>query len=126
MKKLSITNRIEGTPLDRMIREFALNSGLFQIFLVIYIISSEEIFDLVSNPANYLLLIFAILQTWIIEKFGEKYGWKSAFFLLITPIIYSSLDIALEGWNKFHHLPYHIVYWGFSLFLVILTLWKKI
>lgn len=125
MKTLSIRQRIEGTPSRRMLREFLLNSGLFQIFLLLYIAVNDGVNDLFRDPANYLLLVSAVLQTLIIERWGRKSSWKNALFLLIAPTTYTIVDIAGEGWLKFLYPPYHFVYWGFSIFLVFFTLWRS-
>ena len=126
MKKQSISQRIEGTTRERMVREFFLSSGLFQIFHLTRITVNEGIEHLVNDPGNYLLLISAFLQTWIIERWGRKSGWRNALFLLIAPITYTVTDIANEGWYMFRYSSYHWIYWSFSILLVLFTLWRSI
>jgi class 3 adenylate cyclase len=125
MKSISISQRIEGTPKARMLREFFLNSGLFQIFFLTYIAANDGIKATLADPANYLLLISAVLQTWVIERFGRHSAWKTALFLLIAPLSYSLADIALDGWSKFINSPYHLIYWAFSALLALLTYWRS-
>jgi class 3 adenylate cyclase len=125
MSTKSISQRIEGTPKERMLREFFLNSGLFQIFFLTYIAVNEGIKGMLADPANYLLLISAVLQTWVIEYWGRHSPWKAALFLLIAPIAYSIADIAFDGWTEFISSPYHMIYWSFSVLLALLTYWRS-
>lgn len=125
MQKHSISNRIEGTPMDRMVHEF-LNSGLFQIFLLTYILVADGVHDLIYDPANYFLLASAFLQTWVIERWGRDSGWKNALLLLIAPITYTILDVSFEGWVIFAQSPYHFIYWTFSILLALFTLWRAV
>lgn len=126
MKKQPISQRIEGTSKERMLKEFLLNSGLFQILLLTYIASSEGITNFVKDPQTFILLGSAFLQTWIIERWGSKSGFKNALFLLIAPTAYTVLDVAREGWFEFQSSPYHVVYWAFSLLLALFTLWRSL
>jgi len=126
MKIPTISQRIEGTPKERMLHEFFMNSGLFQIFLITHIVISEGVKDLIRDPANYLLLISAIFQTWIIERYGRKTGWKNALFLLVAPTTYTVLDIAREGFVEFQNSPYHWIYWSFSILLALFTFWRSV
>lgn len=126
MNKQSITQRIEGTPQERMLREFFLSSGLFQIFHLMRIAVNEGLGELMDDPGNYLLLVSAFLQTWMIERWGRKSGWKNALFLLIAPAVYTVSDIAREGWFEFQSSPYHWIYWSFSILLALFTLWRSV
>jgi class 3 adenylate cyclase len=125
MKSISISQRIEGTPKERMLREFFLNSGLFQIFFLTYIVVNDGIKSALTDPANYLLLISAVLQTWVIEHSGRHSAWRSAVYLLIAPVAYSLVDVTLDGWTKFINSPYHLIYWAFSVLLALLTYWRS-
>lgn len=109
-----------------MIREFFLNSGLFQIFHLVRITINEGVGHLVGDPGNYLLLLGAFFQTWIIERWGRKSGWKHALFLLIAPALYTASDIVREGWLEFQSSPYHLIYWAFSISLAIFILWRSL
>lgn len=126
MKTRSISQRIEGTPYERMLREFFSNSGLFQIFHLMRIAVNEGPRHLIDEPGNYLLLISAFLQVWVIERWGRKSSWKNALFLLIAPVTYTVADIIREGWLDFQSSPYHSIYWIFSILLALFTLWRSI
>lgn len=110
-----------------MIYEFFMNSGLFQIFFITHIVINEGVKDIIRDPLNYILLIgSAVFQTWIIEYYGHKTGWKNALFLLIAPTIYTIFDIAREGLVEFQGSPYHWIYWSFSILLALFTLWRAV
>lgn len=126
MKTRSISQRIEGTPQERMLREFFSNSGLFQIFHLMRIAVNEGPRHLIDEPGNYLLLVSAFLQVWVIEHWGRKSNWKNALFLLIAPVTYTVADIVYEGWSEFQGSPYHSIYWIFSILLVLFALWRLI
>ncbi len=125
MNNPSISERIEGTKIERMTREFFLNSGLFQIFFLTYIFIADGAKDVLYDPASYVLTVGAFFQTWIIERWGRVSVWKNALFLLITPAAYTLTDVVSEGWFSFEHSLYHIIYWTFSLSLALLTLWRS-
>ncbi|OIO31128.1 hypothetical protein AUJ77_00670 [Candidatus Nomurabacteria bacterium CG1_02_43_90] len=70
MNNLSISQRIEGTQIERMAPEFFLNSGLFQIFFLTYIFIADGAKDVFYDPASYVLLGGAFFRPGLLSAGG--------------------------------------------------------
>lgn len=112
--------RIEGTPQGRILREFATNSGLFPLFDAIRLLTTDTLRNYVSDPAHWLLLLSAAVQSWFLGRKPDYHWAERAAGNLIAAGLYTITDIVLEGPAEFVSQPYHWVFWAFSLGMALL------
>lgn len=104
-----------GTRFERFLREFLTNSGIFFLFDMLRKLSSEEnLGQYLTSPAQWVLLGASLIQTWVITRDSRQSQWWHHF---IAPLLYTIIDIVLEGPNSFWEEPYHIFYWIWAAFM---------
>lgn len=107
-----------GTRLERFLREFLTNSGIFFLFDMLRKMSSEETLQqYASSPAHWVLLGASLVQTWVIARQTRQPKW---FHHFIAPFLYTIIDIFIEGLNSFWQEPYHIFYWIWASFMAMM------
>lgn len=104
-----------GKGIGLFVREFVTNSGLFWLFDAIRVIATDGVLHYLG--LSHLLLLGASLsQTLALSRQRTQRAWAANF---IAPLIYSMLDIVLEG-AEFFSKPYHLYFW---LYAALMALW---
>ncbi|RME51708.1 MAG: adenylate/guanylate cyclase domain-containing protein [Caldilineae bacterium] len=121
----TLETRLEGTPLTRFIAELVSNSALFPILDGIRSIAENGMLPYLQELSHYVLLGSSIVQAWFLAS-NPKASWQNRLLgNLIGVTLYSVLEIGLEG-RTFFLLPYHWLFWGFSLTLGVLSAWQSL
>ncbi len=122
MTTYSLTEQIEGSTRNRVIREFLTNSGIFPLFNGIRTLSVEGPQYYFTELPYYLLFLSAVIQAWFIGTRSPS-AWKQrALGNLIAPALYTLVDMPLEGAAEFLSEPYHWVFWIFAIGMTIFYL----
>jgi len=116
----TLNDRIQGGPGLRILREFATNSGIFPAFHVIRIITTLGFADFVSDPANFAILLAGAAQAVFLGMRSRYQWWQRALGNLIAPLLYTILDLILEGPAEYASAPYHWVFWIYAGFMAFL------
>lgn len=115
----TISNQIQGTPRNRIIREFVTNTAIYPFFDAIRVISSVGLFTYVTELPHYFLFLAAGIQAWYLGRRADLPWQRYALGNLIAPIIYTSIDLLWEGAEEVFSSPNHWVYWTFSAGMVL-------
>jgi len=142
MATTTITDRIQGTPRNRIIREFVTNTAIYPFFDAIRVISSVGLFTYMTELPHYFLFLAAGIQAWYLGRRTDQSWQRYALGNLIAPVIYTIIDLLWEGLDEVLSSPNHWVYWTFSvgmalfyaleglfpkgrrLFILLLNLWR--
>lgn len=122
MTVASLTQRIEGSPRNRIWREFATNSAIFPVLDGIRAITTDGVLDYVTESPHYLIFLAATIQAWFLGRRAHYVWWERAIGNLIAPSLYTLLDIILEGSTEFWSEANHWAYWIFALGMTFLYL----
>lgn len=119
-RPLSLEERIEGTPVAKIIGEFVGTSALFPILDAIRGVAAEGWLVYLSEPAHYVLFAAAFVQAWFLGT-ARVDNWQTRFVgNLLAFGLYAPLDIAIDGF-EFFTAPYHWLFGGFSLVMASLN-----
>lgn len=118
----SLTDRIQGTPGVRILREFVTNSGLYPLFEAIRFMTENGVQAYVVELPHYIILASAGVQSWFLGRRAAYTWWERAAGNLIAPTLYTVVDMIVEGPAAFVAAPQHWIYWTFSLGLALLSL----
>lgn len=142
MTTTSITEQIQGSPRNRIIREFVTNAAIFPFFDAIRVASALGITAYITDFPKYFLFISAGIQAWFLGRRADLSWQMQAMGNLIAPIIYTIMDLVWEGVDEVVSSPSHWVYWLFSVgmalfyaleglfpkrrrwFILLLNLWR--
>ncbi|HRF97956.1 MAG TPA: adenylate/guanylate cyclase domain-containing protein, partial [Aggregatilineales bacterium] len=106
------TQLIYGNRFQRFIRDLLTNSGIFWLFDLVRKIGLVGVVGYFGSLSHWALLGAGIIQAWVISKDDGRVLWWHHF---IAPIIYTAVDIFIEGAEEFISSPYHFLYWGWAL-----------
>lgn len=111
----TLSERIQGTAGNRILREFITNSALFPIFDAIRAITTDGFAAYLREPPHYLILASAAVQAWFLGRRLTYSWWQRALGNLIAPALYSAFDLFVEGPADFLSQPYHLIFWVYAL-----------
>ncbi|PJF43688.1 MAG: hypothetical protein CUN55_07830 [Phototrophicales bacterium] len=97
-----------GTRAQRFIREFTTHSGIFWLFDTVSNIGVDGVLAYITYPPQWVMLIAALVQSWIISRDERGFHW---WYVFIAPTLYTIVDIGIEGWSVYFAESYHIFYW---------------
>ena len=123
-QSLSLVEQINGSPQTRILKEFVTNSAIYPLFDAIRAISSNGVTSYLLEIPHYLLLLAAFVQAWFLGKRPSLTWHQRAVGNLIAPLLYTIVDILIEGVNSFFIQPYHWLYWLFSLLMALIYAWE--
>lgn len=105
---------IYGSRLQRFVRELLTNSGVFWLFDLVRISATQGLAFYITSVPHWALLGAGVIQAWVISRNNVQAKWWHNF---IAPVIYSVIDIALEGPERFIDEPYHKLYWAWVVLM---------
>lgn len=111
----TISNQIQGTPRNRIIREFVTNTAVYPFFDAIRVASSVGLASYMTEAPKYFLFLAAGIQAWFLGRRASLSWQKQAMGNLIAPTVYTVMDLAWEGVDEVLSSPNHWVYWGYSI-----------
>lgn len=103
-------SQLYGPRVEIFIREFVTNSGLFWIFDLLRVMTTEGATAYVTSLPHYVLLVVCLVQAGIMSRNAGRVCWWGNF---IAPLLYSVVDLALER-DVFFSEPNHLVYWVYA------------
>jgi adenylate cyclase len=97
-----------GSWLRQFAQELITNSGVFWIFDMLRQSTRHSMPVYFASLPHWILLGASIIQALVICRDSQRrYGWHH----FIAPVIYTVIDMLLEGISGFMSEPYHILYW---------------
>lgn len=124
LRPTSLEQRIGGSLWSTVLREFLTNAGVFPILNAVLDLAQGGWIAYVADFPHLLQLPSAALQA-ILMAWVQPVSMQGILgFNLIGPLVYSLLDLFLEG-AAFLRDPLHWTYWGFALFIGLLRAWRS-
>jgi len=108
--------RLYGSWLRQFVQELVTNSSVFWIFDMVRQSTLRGVGAYFVSLPHWILLGSSLIQAWVICRDSEHRYWWHHF---IAPMIYTVIDVMLEGMNGFLNEPYHIVYWAWAAAMAI-------
>jgi len=124
MADLLLTEKIYGRRRTRILQEFVTNSAVYPLFDAIRSISNKGFIGYWQEVPHYFLILSAFIQAGYLGWRNPMPWQKRALGNLIAPVLYTAVDVLIEGWDGVINQPYHWVYWGFSLIMALLYAWE--
>lgn len=122
--KSIIDEKIEGSFVSSLLKEFLGNSAHFPMTNLILEALTENPKEYFFEPDPYILIVTALSQSFALTYLRKK---KLGFTFLgnfVGPLVYLLMEAPLEG-AKFYTAPQHHAYWYFSLFIGLFQYLKE-
>lgn len=117
--KNSLNSRITGSFYRRYLLELFRNSGYFALINILLESLLEGFFDYLKEPDLYAVLTGVLVQSYFLTRWQTTENPRKLLGNLIAPLIYSTIEIAMEG-LVFLQFLHHFAYWGFSILIGIM------
>lgn len=112
---IDIETRLRGTRFSHMAQEFFTNTAHFPIVNIVYeLLLEKKTAEYFKEPDLYVLIIAALVQAYFIGSWQYKKLSRPFWGNLISPLLYTLMESAVEGPFEFFSSPAHLAYWGFA------------
>lgn len=112
---------IYGGRFQQFLRELLTNSGVFWMFDMVRQSSLRGIATYAASLPHWVLFGSGIVQAWIISRNSQQRWWQH----FIAPLLYTVIDVLLEGPTAFFSEPYHILYWIWAIAMAAAYLFQN-
>lgn len=99
---------VYGGRFEQFLRELLTNSGVFWMFDIVRQSTQNGLNTYIGSLPHWVLFGSGLVQAWIISRNPQRQHWWHHF---IAPVLYTLIDVVLEGPSAFFSEPYHIMYW---------------